>query len=150
MLSVMDTSIMGTAIFTIALDFNSLANALWAILAYQLSYLGFAVVFARLSDFIGRRVAVILAFVLFIAFSLGAGWAQTVNQLIVFRALQGIGGAGLYSLALILLIEVSSAKSVALTSSCVGATIATAGVLGPILGGLLTDYVSWRWIFWIK
>jgi MFS family permease len=150
LLSLMDTSIMATAIYTISLDFDSLASTLWAILGYQLSYLGFAVIFARLSDFIGRRSAVILAFVLFVGFSLGCGWAKNVNLLVLFRTLQGIGGAGLYALALILLIEISTARMVTFTSALIGAIIAVAGVLGPIIGGLFTQYVSWRWIFWLN
>lgn len=141
---------MATAVYTISLDFNSLASTLWAILAYQLSYLGFAVVFARLSDFIGRQFAVILAFVMFVGFSLGGGWSQNINQLILFRTLQGIGGAGLYALALIVLIEVSTVKLFAFATAFTGAVVAIAGVLGPIIGGLFTEYASWRWIFWLN
>lgn len=149
-LALLDTSIMATAVYTISLDFNSLASTFWAILAYQLAYLGFAVVFARLSDFIGHRFAVILAFILFVGFSLGCGWSQNINQLILFRTFQGIGGAGLYALALIVLIEVSTVKLFAFATSFTGAVVAMAGVLGPIIGGLFTEYASWRWIFWLN
>lgn len=141
---------MATAVYTISLDFNSLASTFWAILAYQLAYLGFAVVFARLSDFIGRRFAVILAFSIFVGFSLGCGWSQSINQLILFRTFQGIGGAGLYALALIVLIEVSTVKLFVFVTSFTGAVVAIAGVLGPIIGGLLTEYATWRWIFWLN
>ncbi|OKL56913.1 hypothetical protein UA08_07740 [Talaromyces atroroseus] len=141
-LALMDTSIMATAVYTISLEFNSLASTFWAVIAYQLAYLGFATIFARLSDFIGRRGAVILAFVLFVGFSLGGGWSQNINQLIVFRTFQGIGGAGLYALALIILIEVSTARLITLTSTFIGGTIAIAGVLGPIVGGLCLGRTS--------
>lgn len=141
---------MATALLEIDLEFDSLGSATWSILSYQLSYLAFSTLFPHLSDFIGRRSAVLLAFVLFTAFSLGAGWAQTINQLIAFRALQGVGGAGLYSLALVLLIELSTAKLVPLTSVVMGAIVAVAGIMGPIVGGLFTEYATWRWIFWLK
>lgn len=141
---------MATAIYTIALDFNSLAKAFWAILSYQLAYLGFAVVFARLSDFIGRRVAILSAYIIFVGFSLGCGWARNIDQLIIFRTFQGVGGAGLYSLAIIILVEASTPRMMPITSSLIGATIALGGVLGPILGGVLTQYATWRWIFWIN
>lgn len=141
---------MSTAIYTIALDFDSLAKAFWAILSYQLAYLGFAVVFARSSDFLGRRNSVLSAYILFVGFSLACGWSRNIDQLIVFRTFQGVGGAGLYSLAIILLVETSTAKLQPIVSSLIGATIAISGVLGPILGGVLTQYASWRWIFWIN
>lgn len=141
---------MATALLDIAVEFDSLGNATWAILSYQLSYLAFSILFPHLSDFIGRRAAVLLAFVLFTAFSLGAGWAQTINQLIALRALQGVGGAGLYSLALVLLVELSTQKLVPLTSAIMGAIVAVSGILGPVVGGLFTEYVTWRWIFWLK
>lgn len=71
---------------------------------------GFAIIFARLSDFIGRRSSVLLSFLIFIAFSLGGGFAKTLDQLIVCRTLMGVGGSGLYALALIVIVEVSTAK----------------------------------------
>lgn len=113
-------------------------------------YLGFAVIFARLSDSIGRKAAVMAAFTIFFAFSIGAGFAQSLNQLIACRALQGIGGSGLYALAIILITEISTPKTTATLSGLIGATVAISGALGPLVGGLLTQYASWRWVFWLN
>ena len=113
-------------------------------------HLGFAVIFARVSDSIGRKAAVMAAFTIFFAFSIGAGFAQTLNQLIACRALQGIGGSGLYALAIILITEVSTPKTTAVLSGLIGATVAISGALGPLVGGLLTQYASWRWVFWLN
>jgi len=111
---------------------------------------GFAVIFARVSDFVGRKTAVMAAFFIFLAFSIGGGFAQTSKQLIVCRAFQGIGGSGWYALAIILLMEVSTPESVPIISGLIGATVAISGVLGPLVGGLLTEYASWRWVLWLK
>lgn len=94
--------------------------------------------------------AVLGAFTIFISFSIGCGFAQSLHQLIIFRTFQGVGGSGLYALTLIIALEISTPKTWPLISGLVGATVAIAGVLGPILGGILTEYASWRWIFWIK
>ena len=107
-------------------------------------------IFAQLSDFTGRKTTVLGAFVVFIAFSIGCGFAQSLDQLIAFRTLQGIGGSGLYALTIIVSLEISMPKTWPLVSGLVGGIIAIAGVLGPILGGVLTEYTVWRWIFWIK
>lgn len=112
--------------------------------------IGFAVIFAQLSDFMGRKIAVLSAFTVFLAFSLACGFAQSLEQLIIFRTFQGVGGSGLYALTLILSLEISTPKTLPLISGLIGATIAVAGVLGPVLGGILTERASWRWIFWIK
>lgn len=90
------------------------------------------------------------AFVIFTAFSLACGFAQTINQLIAFRTVQGIGGSGLYALGIIVVVESAPLKMMPFIAAMVGAAVAVAGVLGPVLGGLLTHYVSWRWIFFIK
>lgn len=89
-----DTSIVATSLYTIGLEFEALETVNWVALAYTLSYLGCAVVFARISDIIGRRNAFIAAYVLFFAFSLACGFAQSLDQLIAFRVLQGVGGSG--------------------------------------------------------
>ncbi|KAG5986047.1 hypothetical protein E4U54_005650 [Claviceps lovelessii] len=150
LLAMMDTSIVATSLYSIGGEFDDLPSVNWVALAYTLAYMGCAVVFARVSDLTGRRDALAAAFVLFVAFSLGCGWARSMPQLIALRALQGIGGSGLYSLAMIVLPETSPPHLRRHISAAIGFVVAMAGVLGPVLGGLLTHYASWRWIFWIN
>jgi MFS family permease len=91
----LDTSIVATCLYSIAADFKTMESINCVALAYTLSYLGCAVLFARISDVIGRKAAVMLAFSIFIAFSMACGFSQSLTQLIVFRAFQGIGGSGM-------------------------------------------------------
>ena len=136
--------------YTVGTEFNSLENVTWVALAYTLAYLGCAVIFARLGDIIGRRDAFAGAFVVFIAFSIGCGFAQSLNQLIACRAMQGIGGSGLYSLSMVIFPEIGPPTMMKWIASLAGAVVALAGVLGPVLGGVITHYTTWRWVFWIK
>ncbi|KAF4624922.1 hypothetical protein G7Y89_g13248 [Cudoniella acicularis] len=149
-LSLLDTTIVATALYTIGVDLQALESSNWVALAYTLSYLGCAVIFARIADIIGRRNAYISAFIIFFAFSLGCGFAQTLNQLIACRALQGIGGSGLYSLTFVILPEICPTHLLQGIGGMVGAVVAMSGILGPVLGGIITHYTTWRWIFWIK
>lgn len=86
---------MATSIYTIGVEFKDVRRVNWVALAYTLAYLGCAVTFTRISDVIGRRNAFVASYLLFLAFSLGCGFAQTLDQLIVFRTMQGIGGSGI-------------------------------------------------------
>jgi MFS family permease len=149
-LSLLDTTIVATALYTIGVDLDSLTLVNWVALAYTLSYLGCTVVFARIGDIVGRRNAYISAFLIFFAFSLGCGFSQTLNQLIACRALQGVGGSGLYSLTFVIFPEISPPKMAQWIAAFAGGTVAIAGVLGPVLGGIITRYTTWRWVFWIK
>lgn len=149
-LSFIDSSIVATSLYSIGTDFADLESVNWVALAYTLSYLGCAVFFARVSDVLGRRNAFVAAYIIFFAFSIGCGFAQDMTQLIACRALQGIGGSGLYSLPMIILPEVSPAKFRQALGGVIGIVIAVGGVLGPVLGGLLTHYATWRWVFWIN
>ncbi|KAI1382442.1 major facilitator superfamily transporter [Hypoxylon crocopeplum] len=150
LLSFLDTSIVATSIYQIASDFDALTTVNWVALAYTLSYLGCAVLFARISDVVGRRDAFVASYVIFIAFSIGCGFAQTLNQLIACRALQGIGGSGLYSITMIILPEISPIRMTKFIGGMIGIVITASGVLGPVIGGILTKYTGWRWVFWIN
>lgn len=149
-LSLLDTSIVATALYTIGAEFNALNSVTWVALAYTLSYVGCTVLFAQISDVVGRRNAFAAAFVIFVGFSIGCGFSQSLNQLIACRALQGVGGSGLYSLTMIIFPEISPPKMRQWIASIAGMVIAMSGVLGPILGGIITHYTTWRWVFWIK
>ncbi|KAI0177838.1 major facilitator superfamily transporter [Pestalotiopsis sp. NC0098] len=131
-------------------EFKATGDINWVALSYTLCYLGFAVFVSRFSDIIGRRTAFTGAYIVFVAFSLACGVAQNMTQLIVCRAFQGIGGSGLYSLTMVILLETAPEKVKPALGGLIGAVIATAGVLGPVLGGILTHYASWRWVFWIN
>jgi MFS family permease len=93
-LSIVDTSIVATSIYTIGLHFNDMKTVNWVALAYTITYLCCAVTFARIADVIGRRKAFMAAYIIFFVFSLACGFAQSLAQLIAFRALQGVGGSG--------------------------------------------------------
>jgi MFS family permease len=93
---------------------------------------GFSVIFARISDGIGRRGTVMTAWVLFGAFSLGSGLSKTLNQTIGFRVLQGIGGSGLYTMTFVLGVQITSVTKISMFSGLVGLTIAVGAVVGTL------------------
>lgn len=96
-LSMIDSTIVATSLYTIGAEFHTVDSVNWVALAYTLAYLGCAVTFASFSDIIGRRNAFIVAYAIFFSFSLACGFARDLPQLIAFRAFQGIGGSGLPS-----------------------------------------------------
>lgn len=149
-ISMLDASIVATSLFTIGVEFNDLERINWVALAYTLAFLGCAVFFARSADVVGRRNAFIAAFVIFFSFSLGCGFSQNLDTLIACRTLQGIGGSGLFSVTMIIFPEMSPPSARKVIAPIIGMVISMSGVLGPILGGLLTHYATWRWVFWIK
>lgn len=149
-LSLLDTSIVATALYDIGVSFSAPHTATWVALSYTLSYLSFAVPFANLSDVIGRRAAWLLAFTIFFTFSLACGFAKTLLQLIGLRAVQGVGGSGLYSLTMIIMPEIVAEDKRKWIGTIVGVVVAVAGVMGPVVGGVITRFTTWKWVFWIK
>ncbi|RBR05303.1 uncharacterized protein FIESC28_11388 [Fusarium coffeatum] len=145
--SSLDTSIVSTSLFTISHDLNDFTNAPWIVLAYLLTYMGFAVCVSKLSDIYGRRNMLVVSWVIFVGFSQGCGSATSMTALIVCRAFQGMGASGLYSLTQIGLVEVGPSHSPSLIGALIGATLAVAFVLGPIIGGAVSQLSDWRWLF---
>ena len=147
LLSIVDASIVATALVSIEDYFGVFFESIWVVLAYLLSYMVFALLWGRMSDVLGRKWMVIAAWAQFTAFSLGCGLATSLNQLIAFRALQGVGGSGLYSLCNVLIPEITPRKHFATMSAATGVVFAISSVLGPVLGGVISQESSWRWIF---
>ncbi|KAH7035677.1 major facilitator superfamily domain-containing protein, partial [Microdochium trichocladiopsis] len=149
-LAFLDSTIVATSLFRIGAEFKSLQNLNWLALAYTLSYLGLAVLSAQISDVVGRRNAFLAFYVFFVGFSIACGFASTLPQLIAFRALQGLGGSGLYSVGMICAMELAPRTRQHLISALIGLIVTISSVAGPVLGGVLTEFASWRWVFWIN
>lgn len=97
LLSIIDSSILATSLYTIGIEFHDHSLINWVVLAYTLGYTGFTVSISTLSDVVGRRNAFVASYILFLTFSIACGCARQVTQLIICRAFQGIGGSGLWA-----------------------------------------------------
>jgi EmrB/QacA subfamily drug resistance transporter len=149
---VLDVAIVNVALPTIknALDFSD-ANLQWVVSAYTLTFGGFLMLGSRIADLLGRKRMFISGLVLFSAASLACGLSQSDTQLIVFRAIQGLGAAVISPAALAILTTTFSEgeernKALAIW----GAIAGTGGAVGVLLGGILTDQVGWEWIFFLN
>ena len=147
----LDSTIVNISLPTIASSFDvDISIVSWVVLAYLLVLAGLLLVFGKLGDLKGFRRVFIAGFAIFAVGSLLCGLSATIYQLIAFRALQGIGGAALEALApaMILIYLPASRRGWALG---VLATVVSLGIAaGPILGGLITEHMSWHWIFLIN
>ncbi|KAH6866787.1 putative MFS multidrug transporter [Alternaria rosae] len=149
-LSALDTTIVTTALIKISSDFGALEQAAWLITAYLLTYNSFLMITAKLSDIWGLRSLLLLCASIFLVFSMACGGAQTMTQLIVFRAFQGIGGSGLYSLTFVTIMKMIVPERIGFYSGIVSSVFALANLLGPLLGGVIADRTTWRWIFFMN
>ncbi|KAI2637579.1 MFS general substrate transporter [Hypomontagnella submonticulosa] len=148
--SAVDASIVSTSLVTISIALQNFLDAPWVVLSYLLAYFGCAIGIAKLSDIYGRREMLCCSWVLFVGFSVGCARSTTMTQLIVCRAFQGMGGAGLYSLSQIVLFEAGPSDRPSLMGGLIGITLAVSYVLGPILGAVISSTTEWTVIFWIN
>ncbi|KAF2441244.1 MFS general substrate transporter [Karstenula rhodostoma CBS 690.94] len=148
--SAMDTTIITTALFRISSDFYALDQGPWLVTAYLLAYNSFLMITAKLSDVWGLRTILLAFNGFFLVFSMACSAAQTMNQLIVFRALQGIGGSALYSLVFVAIMKLIVPDKIAFYSGIISSVFALANLSGPLLGGAISDHTNWRLIFWLN
>lgn len=146
----LDQTIVATALPVIAARLGSLADIAWIVTAYLLAATIAAPIYGRLGDAIGRKTALLGALALFIVGSLACALAPTLVTLVIARAVQGLGGGGLMTLSQALIGEAVSPKDRGRFQGWFGAVFALASTLGPLLGGLLSEHMGWRWIFWIN
>ncbi|KAI0160161.1 putative multidrug resistance protein fnx1 [Xylariaceae sp. FL1272] len=139
-----------TALVSITNDLEGFENVAWVIASYLLGYVGIIVIVAKFSDIFGRKFVFLISLGVFIIFSAACSAAQTINQLIVFRAFQGIGGGGSWSLATIFVTELVPPENYPKFVANISITNALALLLGPIIGGAIASGTTWRWIFIIN
>lgn len=146
-LSTVETTIVSTALVAITNALNGFEKGNWVVTSYLLTYSGFLIILSKFSDIFGRKPLIILVVIWFTVFSAGCGAAQNLTDLIVLRALQGIGGGGIYTLVFVISLQMVPPEGLASLSGILSAAYAFSAVLGPLLGGLISDRTTWRWVF---
>jgi EmrB/QacA subfamily drug resistance transporter len=150
LVAALDNSIIGTAMPKIISNLQGMEYYVWPFTAYLLSSTIAIILFGKLSDIYGRKHILVLGIVIFVIASVMCGFATSMFELILFRGIQGIGGGILISLPFIVVGEIFGARERAKYMGILASVFGVSSVLGPILGGIITDTVGWRWVFFVN
>jgi EmrB/QacA subfamily drug resistance transporter len=150
LLAALDQTIVATALPRIVGDLDGLSRMSWVVTAYLLASTVGLPVYGRLGDMIGRKPVFQFAIVVFLLGSALSGISHSMNELIAYRALQGIGGGGLMIGVQAIMADVVSPRERGRYMGLIGAVFGLSSVAGPLLGGWLTDGPGWRWCFWVN
>lgn len=149
-LSSLDQTIVATALSSIAGDLGGWQAMPWVVSSYLIASTVVTPIYGRLSDLYGRRPLLMASVALFVVGAALCAAAQTMGWLIAARILQGLGGGGLRAVALAVVGDLYPPRERGKVQGYLSATFATANIIGPVLGGLFVEYLSWRWIFWVN
>ncbi len=149
-LAALDQSIVGTALPKITSDLGGFNKLSWVVTSYLLASTASTPLWGKISDLYGRKLLFQIAIVVFVLGSLASGSSQNIDQLIAFRAIQGLGGGGLMALALATVGDVIPPRERGRYQGYFALTFGASSVLGPVLGGFFADGPGWEWIFFIN
>jgi EmrB/QacA subfamily drug resistance transporter len=150
LLAMLDNLIVSTALPTIVGDLGGLAHLSWVVTGYALAAAASTPVWGKLGDLYGRRGMYMSSIVIFLIGSALSGLSQNMDQLIGFRAIQGLGAGGLMVGAMAIIGDLIPPRERGRYQAMIGGMMPIAFVGGPLIGGLLTDDLSWRWVFYIN
>jgi EmrB/QacA subfamily drug resistance transporter len=149
-LAALDQTIVATALPHIVGDLGGLTQYSWVFTAYMLTSTVTVPLYGKLGDVYGRKNLFLLAIVLFLGGSALCGLAQTMTELVLFRAVQGLGAGGLFPLSLAVIGNIVPPRDRGKWQGLIGAVFASSSIIGPALGGFIVDNASWRWIFFVN
>ena len=149
-LAALDQTIVATALPRIVQDLGGMDKYAWVGTSYLLASTIAVPIFGRLSDLVSSRTLLLWAVIIFLTGSALSGLSNSMDQLIAYRAIQGVGGGALFAVATTTIGLLFSPRERGRYQGLFGAVFALASVVGPWLGGLLTDHLSWHWVFYIN
>lgn len=149
-MSTLDGTIVATALPTITDELGGFERVTWVITAYVLGVVATMPLYGKVGDLYGRKRVLVGAISVFLVASVACGLAQSLDQLLVARFVQGLGGGGLGALAMAVLADIVPARELGRWLGYQGVLFAISSVAGPLVGGLFVDHLSWRWAFLIN
>jgi EmrB/QacA subfamily drug resistance transporter len=149
-LASLDQTIVSTALPTIVGDLGGISKLSWVVTAYLLASTVTGPVYGKLGDQYGRKIVLQAAIAIFLAGSALCGLSQNMTELIAFRALQGLGGGGLFVVTIAVVGDIIPPRDRGRYQGFFGAVFGVSTVVGPLLGGFFVDSLSWRWIFYVN
>ena len=150
LLASLDQTIVGTAMPRIITDLQGFDRYTWVTTAYLLTSTVMIPIYGKLSDLFGRKPIFLIGVVIFLLGSAASGAAQSMNQLIIFRAFQGVGAAALLPIAIAVIGDLFTPRERGKWQGLTGAVFGLSSILGPTAGGWITDHASWRWVFYVN
>jgi EmrB/QacA subfamily drug resistance transporter len=146
----LDQTIVSTAMPTILTELGGFDLYVWVFSAYMIATVVATPIFGKLSDIYGRKLFFLLGLIIFLIGSTLCGMADTMTELVIYRAIQGIGGGALMPIAFAVIFDIFPAEKRGKMNGLFGAVFGLSSVLGPVLGAYITDHFDWRWVFYIN
>src|SRR4051812_13128927 len=150
LLAALDQTIVATALPRIVSDLGGITQYSWVFTSYMLTSTVTVPLYGRLGDVHGRRPLLLISVTIFVIGSALCGFAQGMTELIVFRAIQGIGAGGLFPLSLAVIGAIVPPRDRGRWQGLIGAVFVSASIIGPTVGGFIVDNASWRWVFLVN
>jgi EmrB/QacA subfamily drug resistance transporter len=150
LLAALDQTIVSTALPRIVSELGGLSQYSWVFTAYLLATTVTVPLYGRLGDIYGRRPLFLVSISIFLVGSALCGLAQNMPELVVFRAVQGVGAGGLFPLAIATVGNIVPMRDRGRYQGLIGAVFAAASIIGPLVGGFIVDNASWRWVFYVN
>jgi EmrB/QacA subfamily drug resistance transporter len=149
-MAALEMTVVSTAMPTVIGDLGGLSLYAWVFTAYMLTATVLVPIYGKLADLYGRKPLMLVAIALFLVGSMASGQARTMTQLIAFRAVQGVGAGGMQPIALTIVGDIYDVEQRAKMQGVFGAVWGVAGLIGPLMGGLIVRTLGWRWVFYVN